>query len=83
MEAASVGLPIIASRIPAHLELAEYVDGIRLYDPGDLDQLVTCFQSLSDPSVREEASLRIYTSYLEFAKNNDFAGRYRRIFDQI
>ncbi len=83
LEAASVGLPIIASRIPAHLEFAEHIDGIWLYDPGDMDQLVTCFEALSEPSAREEAGSRIYKSYLEFAKNNDFVGHYRGIFDRL
>jgi glycosyltransferase involved in cell wall biosynthesis len=83
LEAASVGLPIIATKIPAHLELAEYISGMRLYDPGDVDQLVSCFESLIEPAAREAAGKRIYESYLEFAKSHDFAGRYRRIFDRL
>jgi hypothetical protein len=53
------------------------------YDPGDLDQLVTCLEALREPSAREEASNRIYTSYLEFEKKNDFADRYGHIFDTL
>lgn len=83
LEAASIGLPIIASRIPAHEELADHIDGMRLYDPGDLDQLVRCFESLMESFAREEAGRRIHTSYLEFVKHNDFTSRYRQVFDRL
>ena len=61
LEAASYGLPVVASSIPPHLEvLGSAGPGRRLHRPGDADQLLAALgQVLADPAVERAGAVEV------------------------
>jgi glycosyltransferase involved in cell wall biosynthesis len=61
LEAASYGLPVVASAIPPHLEILEAAGpGRRLHRPGDQSELLAALrQVLADPHAERAAALEL------------------------
>lgn len=76
LEAAALGLPMIASEIAAHKEISKHIDGILLYEPGKWDALVSLIDSIRPKEIRARLSLELYESSKRFNNQIAYSERY-------
>lgn len=81
LEAVSIGLPSIASIIPAHEEIDKIITGIKLYEPGNIHALHKILINLQSPSIRETLSQILYKSSSQFNNKNRYTQEYVKIFN--
>ena len=85
LEAASHGLPVVASDIPPHLEvLGSAGPGRRLHRPGDLDQLLGALQQvLADPPAERAAAHELRDRVLRAYCWDDVAERTEAVYRAV
>jgi glycosyltransferase involved in cell wall biosynthesis len=85
LEAASYGLPVVASSIPPHLEvLGSAGPGRRLHRPGDGDQLLGALgQVLADPRVERAGAVQLRDQVLRTYCWDDAAERTEAVYRAV
>jgi glycosyltransferase involved in cell wall biosynthesis len=85
LEAASYGLPVVASSIPPHLEvLGSSGPGRRLHRPGDEDQLLGALgQVLADPAVERAGAAGVRDQVLRAYRWDDVTERTEAVYRSV
>lgn len=81
LEAASIGLPMILSQIPAHVEIAGIISGMKFYEPGDVDGLHSILLSMLPRSIRENLGIMLYQSSALFNDDARYIRAYTNLLD--
>jgi glycosyltransferase involved in cell wall biosynthesis len=82
LEAMAAGLPVIASRIPAHEDLLSSADGGVLVRSED--EFRAAITGLSNPETRRSLAARARQSIQQhYGTWDDCAGRYRRLYEHL
>lgn len=81
IEAAAIGLPIIATKIEAHVEISKYIRGILLYEPGNIASLAELIINVSNEYNRKEQSMNLYEDSIIFNNVHTYRLAYINLFD--
>lgn len=79
LEAACIGLPVIASIIPAHEEIATFIRGIRFYQAGNISALNEVLIDMKSYAKRNTVSQELYESSIQFNDKINYARAFKKV----